>query len=202
MYVTDYPTEQDAITLNNHRAAYALEVRAAAYAAQKHRDQKRKYTGEPYVHHPMAVAEIVRGVAHTPEMLAAAWLHDTLEDTATTYEDLYREFGPVVARLVSELTDVSKPSDGNRAKRKTLDREHLAIASPPAKTIKLADMIDNTKSIVANDKKFARTYLEEKRQLLPRLREGDSKLWAEAFDLVIAAQAALDDELADDEAGA
>jgi (p)ppGpp synthase/HD superfamily hydrolase len=163
-----------------------LEARAAEFAAAAHArvGQLRKYTGTPYIEHPRAVADLVRGVAHTPEMLAAAWLHDTIEDTGATHEELYYAFGPVVARLVTELTDVSKPSDGNRKARKALDREHLAIASPPAKTIKLADLIDNTRSIVANDPKFARVYLEEKRLLLPFLKSGDPGLWAIAEGLV------------------
>jgi hypothetical protein len=83
------------------------------------------------------------------------------------------------------LTDVSKPTDGNRAKRKNMDREHIAKASLQAKTIKLADLIDNTRSIVEHDPKFAKVYLTEKALLLEVLREGDSFLWSMAHKILL-----------------
>lgn len=160
-----------------------LEQKAKAFATKCHEDikQVRKYTGEPYINHPAAVVEIVRSVPHTEAMLCAAWLHDTVEDTNTTINDIKREFGEEVAKLVEMLTDVSKPSDGNRKKRKAIDREHTAKASPQAKTIKLADLIDNTKTIVAFDPEFAKVYLAEKRLLLDVLGDGDKTL----FDLAM-----------------
>jgi (p)ppGpp synthase/HD superfamily hydrolase len=90
-------------------------------------------------------------------------------------------FGGEVANLVEMLTDVSKPSDGNRKIRKAIDCEHTAKASPQAKTIKLADLIDNTKTIVAFDPEFAKIYLAEKRLLLDVLVDGDKTL----FDLAM-----------------
>lgn len=86
--------------------------------------------------------------------------------------------------MVDMLTDVSRPEDGNRAARKKLDREHLAKATPEVKTIKLADLIHNTESIVAHDPKFAEVYLEEKRALLSVLKDCTSPiLWAKACTL-------------------
>lgn len=158
-----------------------LESRASTFAAKAHDCQFRKYTFEPYIEHPRAVASLVRSVPHTEEQIAAAWLHDTVEDTETTIDDIGRDFGPIVAVLVSELTDVSRPEDGNRKIRKALDREHLAKASPAAKTVKLADLIDNSASITKHDPKFAVTYLEEKRALLDVLKEGDRTLWDRAY---------------------
>lgn len=140
----------------------------------------RKYTGEPYINHPSAVVEIVRSVPHTDAMIAAAWLHDTVEDTAATIEDIDCEFGSEVASLVEMLTDISKLSDGNRAVRKEIDRRHTARASAEAQTIKLADLIDNTESVVAYDSSFAKVYLAEKKVLLEVLRDGDATLWAMA----------------------
>src|SRR4051812_16652618 len=130
-----------------------LVERARAFATKAHAsiDQRRKYTNEPYVGHPIAVARIVSTVPHDPEMLAAALLHDVVEDTPVTIEEIRTEFGDRVADMVSDLTDVSQPGDGNRAVRKALDREHTAQASPEAQTIKLADLIDNTKSITRHD---------------------------------------------------
>ena len=160
----------------------SLVEMAYAFAAEHHGavGQKRKYTGEPYIAHPIAVAGIVASVAHTEEMLAAALLHDTVEDTNATLEQIEEMFGAGVSALVGWLTDVSKPEDGNRATRKALDREHTACAPAAAQTIKLADLIDNTRSIVAHDPAFAKTYLAEKALLLDVLSKGDASLMARA----------------------
>jgi len=151
----------------------------AAHAAVK---QTRKYTGEPYINHSFHVMSIVKTVPHTPEMLAAALLHDTVEDTGVTIELIESEFGSEVANLVSWLTDVSRPEDGNRAVRKHIDLEHTAQAPAAAQTIKLADLISNTSSIVKHDLNFAETYLKEKQALLQVLTKGDRTLlsWAQA----------------------
>jgi (p)ppGpp synthase/HD superfamily hydrolase len=150
----------------------------AAHAAVGHR---RKYTNEPYIVHPAEVAKIVAGVpGATPDMVAAAWLHDVVEDTGCTYNDIHMGFGTDIATLVGWLTDVSKPEDGPRWFRKKMDREHTAAAPAEAQTIKLADLISNTKSIMAHDKKFAKVYLEEKRLLLDVMTRGDAGLMAEA----------------------
>lgn len=149
----------------------------AAHAAVK---QVRKYTFEPYIVHPTEVAAIVSTVSHTPEMLAAAFLHDTVEDTGVTIELIRTEFGEKVAELVGWLTDVSKPEDGNRAKRKAIDREHSAQAPADAQTVKLADLISNSRSIMKHDAEFAKTYLTEKRLLLEVMTRGDATLMAEA----------------------
>lgn len=163
-----------------------LVERALVFAKAAHEsiDQRRKYTDEPYITHPIAVAALVQSVVHTDVMLAAALLHDTVEDTPITLDQVRDEFGAEVACLVEMLTDVSKPADGNRAVRKAIDREHTAKALPAAKTIKLADLIDNTRSIVERDAVFARTYLAEKALLLEVLQEGDVGLWKIANDLV------------------
>jgi (p)ppGpp synthase/HD superfamily hydrolase len=166
-----------------------LEARAAAFAAHHHAriDQRRKYTGHPYIEHPAAVAELVRSVPHDEGMLAAAWLHDTVEDTGVTLLEISHVFGLTVATLVESLTDVSTPADGNRAARKAIDRAHTAHTSPRAKTVKLADLIDNSSTILEHDRDFARVYLQEKRLLLAVLRDGDPTLWARADGIVTAA---------------
>lgn len=168
----------------------SLEYKAQAFATHHHGaiGQVRKYTGEPYINHPAAVVALLRTVPHTEEMLAAAWLHDTVEDTAATIEEVRIEFGDEVAELVGWLTDVSTKEDGNRAARKAIDREHTAAAPPAAKTIKLADLIDNSRSILTLDPDFARVYLREKERLLAFLTEGDPTLHAIATHIVIQAQ--------------
>lgn len=161
------------------------KARRFAEAAHAGIDQRRKYTGEPYITHPAAVVELVRSAPHTETMIIAAWLHDTVEDTAVTLDDVEREFGSEVAVLVEHLTDVSRPADGNRKTRKAIDRDHMAKASAMAKTIKLADLIDNMQSIVERDPDFAKVYLTEKALLLEVLRDGDATLWTKAAAMIM-----------------
>lgn len=162
-----------------------LVQRAKEFAAYKHAEinHTRKYTGEPYIVHPEEVAEIVSTIPHTDEMLAAAWLHDTVEDTNTTLDEIEAEFGYTVMVYVKGLTDVSKPEDGNRAARKSIDREHLSKQLPEIMTVKIADLISNSKSILELDKNFAKVYLAEKKLLLKVLTDGDPVLWKQAYGI-------------------
>lgn len=166
----------------------SLEVeRAAAFCVGAHCavGQKRKYTGEDYWRHPVEVMVILSRVVPTASeaMRAAALLHDVVEDTGVTLETVRELFGETVAAYVEQLTDVSKPEDGNRAARKALDLAHTALASPEAKSIKLADLISNSRSIIERDPVFAVTYLAEKRALLEVLKEGDPELHRIASEL-------------------
>ncbi len=156
------------------------EARVFATEAHAKVGQLRKYTNDPYIVHPEEVMQMVRTVPHTDAMLAATLLHDVVEDTGITSKTVREKFGDEVADLVGWLTDVSKPEQGNRAVRKAIDREHTAAAPAEAQTIKLADLISNTRSIVEYDKKFAKVYLEEKRLLLDVMTKGDATLMAEA----------------------
>jgi (p)ppGpp synthase/HD superfamily hydrolase len=118
----------------------------------------------------------VASVGGTDAQVAAAWLHDTVEDTGVSIELIRKEFGSEVSDLVGWLTDVSRPEQGNRAVRKAIDRAHTAAAPAEAQTVKLADLIANTRSIVAHDEAFAKVYLAEKRQLLEVMTKGDPRL--------------------------
>ena len=149
---------------------------AIEFATEAHGDQKRKYTGEPYITHPIAVMEIVREVPHTDEMLVAAVLHDTVEDTPVTLEEIKTKFGTKVSELVDGLTDVSRPEHGNRKTRKALDRAHLAKQNAEVQTIKLADLIHNTMSIGLYDPHFYKVYKEEKIRILDVLKLGNQTL--------------------------
>jgi (p)ppGpp synthase/HD superfamily hydrolase len=156
------------------------KARIFATAAHAAVDQRRKYTGAPYIVHPAEVASIVKRVGGTPDMIAAAWLHDVVEDTKVTNEIITQEFGSIIAGLVGWLTDISKPEYGNREFRKRMDREYIFNAPAEAQTVKLADLISNTKSIMQYDPNFAVIYLKEKRLLLEVLTKGDAILMAEA----------------------
>lgn len=159
-----------------------LDEKARIFAVAAHCavGQLRKYTAEPYWVHPAEVVSILKTRPHDPEMIAAAWLHDVVEDTGVTIEVIRAEFGSKVSDLVGWLTDVSRPDHGNRAARKAVDRAHTAAAPAEAQTIKLCDLISNTKSIVEHDPEFAKVYLKEKQLLLEVLTKGDPVLYNRA----------------------
>ena len=158
--------------------------RAEKFAQEAHKDHKRKYTGLPYYTHLDEVRNIVKRAGGSIEMQAAALLHDTIEDTPITEQDIRKEFGAKIAKLVVELTDVSKPEDGNRATRKAIDRDKLAGVSAEAQTIKYADLISNGKDIGKNDPKFAKVYHKEKSELLKVMTKGNKSLRQQAYNLL------------------
>ena len=127
----------------------AVVLRAAAFAAEKHKNQRRKDAeASPYINHPIALANVLatEGGVVDPDVLCAALLHDTIEDTETTAEELRRAFGESVTAIVLEVTDdKSLP----KAERKRLQIEHAKHASPQAKLVKLADKICNMESRLA-----------------------------------------------------
>jgi (p)ppGpp synthase/HD superfamily hydrolase len=155
-------------------------LEACAFATQMHAGQQRKYTDEPYMLHCLEVAKLVAGVGGSTEMIAAALLHDVVEDTSATIADVQQLFGTDIAEGVAWLTDVSVPTDGNRVIRKAIDRDHIGKAPANMKTVKLADIISNTRSIVENGGGFAKVYLSEMEALLKVLMDGDSTLWHRA----------------------
>ena len=166
--------------------------------------QVRKYSGEPYWTHTDKVAAIVATVTNDEEVIAAAHLHDVLEDVAPTKPEydrnwIQRWFGVRVLALVLDLTDVYTKEafpDKNRAERKQLERERIGKTALEAKTIKLADLLDNTASIAEHDKDFAQVYLREKLELLPYLSDGNSELLQRCSIQTIAACAACGVEIA------
>lgn len=140
---------------------HALTAYAYATAAHAAVGQRRKYTDDPYIVHPIRVANIVDKFGGTDEMIAAAYLHDVVEDTGVSIVDIQDMFGTDVALIVDGLTDVSKPEDGNRAVRKAMDRAHSADATYEAQFVKCADIIDNAHDIGANDPSFNVVYRKE-----------------------------------------
>lgn len=146
--------------------------------------QKRKYIGDPYWTHPFRVADIVSKVGGDEDMIIAAYLHDVVEDTEVSISLISEMFGKDVAMLVDGLTDKSKLSDGNRAVRKKIDRDNLNTQCNRVKTIKLADLIDNTSSITKYDKDFSKVYMKEKSLMLDVLNGGNEVLWKMAKEIV------------------
>jgi len=140
----------------------ALLLKALAFAAHKHRDQRRKDAGaSPYINHPIALADVLvnEGGISDFEVLCAALLHDTVEDTATTHQELADAFGSRVARIVAEVTDdKSLP----KHERKRLQVEHAASLSREAKLVKLADKICNLRDVV--ERPPAKWDLERRRE--------------------------------------
>ncbi|MEZ5816382.1 MAG: HD domain-containing protein [Hyphomicrobiaceae bacterium] len=127
-----------------------LIIHAAHFAADKHRDQRRKgVRNTPYINHPLEVAELIQRVGgiDDPIVLAAAILHDTIEDTETTRAELAALFGNEIAALVAELTD----EPGLRwQERKRLEIDHAPHLSDRAKMIKIVDKMCNVSDTVTN----------------------------------------------------
>lgn len=142
----------------------SMTYAAMNYVRDKHCLQTRRYTLDPYFIHLAEVAAIIQTVAHqyssyhTEEMITVAWCHDLIEDCGVSKVELNQRFGSVVAAGVELLSDLES---GNRATRKQLARERLSAAPDWIQTIKLADLISNTPSIIKNDPKFAPTYMQE-----------------------------------------
>lgn len=159
---------------------------ALAFAAHKHRDQRRKDAGaSPYINHPIALADILvnEGGITDHVVLCAAILHDTIEDTETTYEELVVAFGREIADVVAEVTD-DKSLD--KAERKLLQIEHAAHASSRAKLVKLADKTCNLRDIATTppadwSEQRRREYFDWAKKVVAGVRGANAALEA-AFD--------------------
>lgn len=160
-----------------------IAFEAMLFARFVHANQSRRYTGSPYADHLAEVAGIVATVicddwdVSDEVAIATAWLHDSVEDQDVPEGEIAQRFGPLIAHGVMLLSDLE---EGNRAERKAASRERLATAPAWVQTIKVADLISNTSSIVQHDPKFAVVYLEEKRLMLDALVNADDRLKAVA----------------------
>lgn len=161
-----------------------LVYKAKLFATQAHNGQVRRYTGEPYVTHPVAVSEILAHCFEEPEVLAAGLLHDVIEDTDFSKRDIEIRFGSKVSELVDEVTKITTRATGNRELRVKLECEHLAGISFHGKSIKLADIIQNLTGLAELDPKFALQYTKEKQLALKSLKGGHPLLWSKAAILV------------------
>src|ERR1017187_1015403 len=158
-----------------------LVLRATAFAALKHRDQRRKDAeASPYINHPIALADLLwdLGGVRDPVVIAAALLHDTIEDTETSATELRRAFGAKVAGIVGEVTDDKRLP---KERRKELQIEHAAHISKSAKLVKLADKICNLRDILASPPKDwaidrKRQYFDWAKKVIDQVRGANPKL--------------------------
>lgn len=165
-------------------------LEAAHFSAMKHRYQKRKDAeGSPYINHPLAVASILasEGKVADETLLVAALLHDTVEDTDTTFDELKEQFGVAVSRLVGEVTDDKRLP---KALRKELQVERAEALSRSAKQLKIADKISNIRDIVASppadwSEERKTEYLEWATRVVNGCR-GVNKSLDDAYDRTIA----------------
>jgi (p)ppGpp synthase/HD superfamily hydrolase len=168
------------------------KAREWAHAAHDSIGQKRKYSGENYWVHTDRVAELLKQAGESEEVQAAGHLHDDLEDVADKNVKFNQvamliDFGPVITNLVKEVTNVYTKEnypDLNRAERKRLEHKRLAGISKEAKSIKLADIIDNVEGVVDNDIGFGKVFVCEKSQLLMYLHDGNESLYKKATKIV------------------
>ena len=169
---------------------------AMSFAAKKHRDQRRKdVDASPYINHPLAVAETLTNVGDVTDLnvLIAALLHDTLEDTETTPEELQKGFGPAVCKLVMDVTD---DKETPKEERKQQQIEHAPELSHEAKLIKLGDKICNVRDVIVNpptrwslDRR--REYLRWAGQVVAGCRGSNPALEAHFDELLHAGQEVL-----------
>jgi (p)ppGpp synthase/HD superfamily hydrolase len=147
------------------------EDRARAFAVAAHGDQR--YGSEPYVVHLAAVREVLRDFDYGGDFALAAWLHDTVEDTEVTVEQLEREFGPRVAALVWAVTGI-----GNNRKERSASAYAKMRALPDAVTVKLADRIANSEASARSSPRLLAMYREELAGFTAALGDyGDAAMW-------------------------
>ena len=169
--------------------------KVTAFAGQAHGDQRRKFVDEPYINHPVRVMEICRQYNSTIEVLTAALLHDVLEDTTASVEEI-KTFLLIIMdeentlhtiKLVEELTDIytkKQYPNWNRRERKAKETERLNKTSSEAQTIKYADIIDNSSDIKNSKDNFAMVFLLDCRSLLKTITKGDNRVYEKAVKTV------------------
>jgi (p)ppGpp synthase/HD superfamily hydrolase len=166
-----------------------------AFADRSHGEQVRKYTGERYLVHPVRVMKTLQEFTNDKTVLCAALLHDVLEDTPVTAEEIREALLQVmnqeqvekVIHLVLELTDVfiknSYPKL-NRRSRKEKEATRLSSVTPDTQSIKYADIIDNVTDIIKQDADFAKVYVQEAKRMLQLMDKGNATLRNRAMQLV------------------
>lgn len=180
--------------LSNILQSKVLE-KVLSFASKAHGEQRRKFSNELFIHHPIRVMNSCREFTDEIPVLAAALLHDILEDTAVTRQELRSFLNSIMEKeeaaktldLVVELTDVYTKERFprlNRRARKRKEAERLSAVSPEAQTIKYADIIDNTVTLSAQDMDFAREFVKEGKKMLSKMNDGNPELHRYALKVV------------------
>ena len=160
-------------------------LRAAFVAQTAHEGQKRRGTGEDYISHPSRVAAAATLYDPTDEAaVCAAWLHDVVEDTPVTLEDINELFGDTVATIVDGLTNDGPREDQTREERKALDRKRLKGAPERVKIIKMLDRLDNIRDCGSLKPSFVQKYCRESRLLGEVLADADERLARNLFTAI------------------
>jgi guanosine-3',5'-bis(diphosphate) 3'-pyrophosphohydrolase len=177
----------------NNLDGIGMLLDAVKFSAEKHRSQKRKDEVTPYINHPIAVAHKLKHVGSVDDVivLCSAILHDTIEDTDTTKEELAERFGDDVAEIVAEVTDdlelkIDKSQDGNR---KQQEIDHAPFLSERAKLVKMADKICNIEDLLHSPPAWSPErrmgYFDFANQIIDGLR-GTNRALEDAFDVLYA----------------
>lgn len=167
--------------VSDNREGLRTILKAARFAAHKHKNQRRKDAdASPYINHPIALANIIcdEGDVDSASVIAAALLHDTIEDTETDYDELRGQFGDEVAEIVAEVTDTKWLK---KTSRKRLQISKAARASNGAKLVKLADKISNLRDIIASSPsdwslERKREYFDSAKRVVDQIRGTNAKL--------------------------
>lgn len=166
------------------------------FVKEKHGEQKRKYTHEPYWKHCYNVGSLVHSITNKNLLMEIGFCHDLFEDTECTPVELkaqllkleYKRFeSDEIVQGVIDLTDVYTKDNYptmNRSERKLNEAKRLATIYPEYQSVKLADLIDNSSTIVEYDKKFAVVYIKEKIQILDYMRNGNINLFIECCSII------------------
>jgi len=168
-------------------------TKAVLFATEAHEGQTRKYTGEPYITHPMAVAHIVSGFGGSIEQVIAAYLHDTVEDVKrVTHKIIDANFGADVALLVHGMTKHEYPEGTKRIDKKAAEAIRLAECDAGVQFIKCADIIHNSGTIIQHDVKFGALYLQENLNAVTLMTKAEPTLRDYALAVLTAELAKLD----------
>lgn len=172
------------------------------FASKAHGNQQRKYSPQPFIVHPVRVMQTCSMFTSNVCILSAALLHDVLEDTEVTKEELQvflnetlssadaQRTLDIVIELTDEYTKTTYPG-WNRKKRKEMEAERIEKTSPAAQTVKYADILDNCDEIVSCDPQFARVFLRECKMILKKIKKGNPELYKKVTQRVNEAMAQL-----------
>ncbi len=177
--------------MSNKKTKLALILKALTFAAEKHRHQRQDdVAASPYINHPIALVNLLTKVGiENSKIICAALLHDTLEDTNTTYAELKTHFGKKISDIVWEVSDDKSLTD---AERRRIQVAHANTASKGAKLVKLADKTCNLRDIIYSppvgwDIQLQRAYFDWAKEVVDVIRGANKKL-EKAFDKAYASR--------------